>query len=37
MVKNTQTIRRQEPTNCLREFDRFMGLVLKGLTIVKNK
>ena len=32
MVKDTQTICRQKPTNCLSVFDRFMGLVLKGLT-----
>ena len=31
MVKHTQTIRRQEPTNCLSVFDQFMGLALKGL------
>ena len=30
MVKHTQTIRRQ-PTNCLRMFDHFVGLALKGL------
>ena len=32
MVKHTQTIRRQEPTNCLSVFDNFVGLALKGLT-----
>ena len=32
MVKRTQTIRRQQPTNCLSVFDRFMGLVFKELT-----
>ena len=32
MVKHTQTIRRQQPTNCLSAFDHFWGLVLKGLT-----
>ena len=31
MVRHTQTIRRQEPTNCLSVFDQFMGLALKGL------
>ena len=32
MVKHTQTIRRQQPTNCLSVFDYFVGLVLKRLT-----
>ena len=32
MVKHTQTIRRQIPTNYLTVFDHFVGLVLKGLT-----
>ena len=31
MVKQTQTIRRQKPTNCLSVFDHFAGLELKGL------
>ena len=31
MVKHTQTIRRQKPTNCLSVFDRFVGLAFKGL------
>ena len=31
MVKNTQTIRRLLPTNCLSLFDHFMGLALEGL------
>ena len=31
MVKNTQTIYQQQPTNCLSVFDYFVGLVLKGL------
>ena len=31
MVKHTQTIRRQKPTNCLSVFDHFLGLTLKGL------
>ena len=31
MVKHTQTIRRQQPTNCLKVFDHFVELVLKGL------
>ena len=31
MVKHTQTIRRQQPTNYLSVFDHFVGLVLKGL------
>ena len=29
MVKRTQTIRRQKPTNCLSVFDHFVSLVLK--------
>ena len=33
MVKHTQTIHRQQPTNCLSVFNRFVGLVLKGLRI----
>ena len=32
MVKHTQTIRRQQPTNCLSVFDHFVGLALKGLS-----
>ena len=32
MVKHTQTIRRQLPTNCLKVFNHFVGLVLTGLT-----
>ena len=36
MVKHTQTIRRQKPTNCLRTSDYFVGLVLKGLTTFGN-
>ena len=32
MVKQSQTIRRQLPTNCLSVFDHFLELVLKGLT-----
>ena len=31
MVKQTQTIRRQQPTNYLSMFDHFAGLALKGL------
>ena len=31
MVKHTQTIRRQNPTNCLSLFDHFVELMLKGL------
>ena len=29
MVKHTQTIHRQKPTNCLSVFDHFEGLALK--------
>ena len=35
IIKYTQTIRRQQPTNCLTAFDRFVGLALKGLNIKK--
>ena len=31
MVKQTQTIRRQQPMNCLSVFDHFEGLMLKEL------
>ena len=31
MVKHTQTICWQKPTNCLSVFDHFVGLMLKGL------
>ena len=31
MAKHTQTIRRQEPMNCLSVFDHHVGLALKGL------
>ena len=31
MVKHTQAICRQKPTNCLSVFDHFVGLALKGL------
>ena len=31
MVKQTQTIPRQQPTNCLSVFDHFVGLALKRL------
>ena len=34
MVKHTQTIRRQQPTNCLSVFDHFVGLALKGLRLL---
>ena len=36
MVKHTQAIRRQQPTNCLSVFDHFLGLALKGLTVLLN-
>ena len=32
MLKHTETIRRQQPTNCLSLFDHFVGLALIGLT-----
>ena len=31
MVKHTQTVLRQQLTNCLSVFDHFMGVALKGL------
>ena len=34
MVKHTQTIRRQQPTNCLSMFDHFVGLAVKGLKML---
>ena len=34
MVKHTQTIRRQLPTNSPSVFDHFVGLALKGLNVV---
>ena len=35
MIQHTQTIRQQQPTNCLSVFDHFVGLALKELTKVK--
>ena len=37
MVKHTQTIRRQQPTNCLGVFDHFVGLALKELMKAKKE
>ena len=34
MVKQTQTIRRVLPTNCLSVFDHFVRLVLQGLNVL---
>ena len=34
MVKHTQTIRRQQPTNCLSVFDHFVKLASKGLNVI---
>ena len=34
MVKHTQTIRQQKPTNYLSVLDRFVGLVLKGISFL---
>ena len=31
MVKHTQTIRREQPMNCLSMFDHLVGLAFKGL------
>ena len=33
MVKHTQTIPWQQPTNCLSVIDHFVGLVLKELIV----
>ena len=32
--QNTQTVRRQQPTNCLNVFNHFVGLALKGLSSI---
>ena len=32
-VQHTQTIRRQQPTNCFRVSDHFAGLALKELNV----
>ena len=37
MVKNTKTIRRQKPTNCLSVFDHFLVLALKGVNTLLTK
>ena len=37
MVKHTQTIRQQQPTNCLSVFNHFVLLVLKGLTLIRRR
>ena len=37
MVKHTQTILRQQPTNCLSVFDHFVGLARKGLRRRRDK
>ena len=37
MIKQTQTIRRLLPTNCLSVFDHFVKLELKGLMFSKEK
>ena len=34
MVKHTQTIRRQQSTNCLGVFDHLVGLALKRLKVI---
>ena len=34
MARHTQTIRWQQPTNCLSVFDHLMGLALKGLKLI---
>ena len=37
MVKHTQAIFWKQPTNCLSEFDHFVGLALKGLKYINNQ
>ena len=37
MVKNTQTIRRQQPTNCLSVLDHFVKLALKGIKTLEQR
>ena len=37
MVKYTETIRRLMPMNCLSVFGHSVGLVLKGLRVLKTK
>ena len=37
MVKQTQLIRRQQPTNCLSVFDHFVKLAFIGLTGLEGK
>ena len=37
MVKHTQTIRRQQPTNCLNVFDHLVGLALQVACVVHLK
>ena len=34
MVKPTQTIRKQQPMNCLSMFDYFVGFALRGLLLI---
>ena len=34
MVKHAQTILPQKPTNCMSVLDNFMGLALKGLSLL---
>ena len=34
MVKDTETIRRKQPTNCLIGFGDFVGLALKSLNML---
>ena len=36
MVKHTQTMRQQKPTNCSSVFDHFVGLAHKGLNPSNN-
>ena len=37
MVKHTQPVCREFPTNCLSVFDHSLGLALKGLTLASDR
>ena len=36
IVKHTQTIRQQQPANCLSVFDHCLGLAFKGLILTND-
>ena len=37
MIKHTRTIRPQKPADCLIVYDHFVGLALKGLSLISNR